>query len=149
MSLRKHAYSNILKISPPKPQSFQIKKLWYFHISAQNIDCGYSLEPPRQGGSNEYPQSMFWADTSKIMCTPVNLSFTIQKWGLRGSKLYMYVFVMFIKHYNLKNLKWLSILVFSSKYLCFCSQTAIWYRVISSYCNMTVPFANATTPGKR
>ena len=30
-----------------------------FHISAQNIDCGYSLEPPQQGGSNEYPQSMF------------------------------------------------------------------------------------------
>ena len=30
-----------------------------FHISAQNIDCGYSLEQPRQGGSNEYLQSMF------------------------------------------------------------------------------------------
>ena len=30
-----------------------------FLISAQNIDCGYSLEPPRRGGSNEYPQSMF------------------------------------------------------------------------------------------
>ena len=28
-----------------------------FHISAQNIDCGYSLEPPRRGGSNEYPQN--------------------------------------------------------------------------------------------
>ena len=30
-----------------------------FHISAQNIDCGYSLEPPQWGGSNKYPQSMF------------------------------------------------------------------------------------------
>ena len=30
-----------------------------FLISAQNIDCGYSLEPPRRGGSNEYLQSMF------------------------------------------------------------------------------------------
>ena len=28
-------------------------------ISAYNIDCGYSLEPPRRGGSNGYPQSMF------------------------------------------------------------------------------------------
>ena len=28
------------------------------HISAQNIDCGYSLEPPRRGVSNEYLQSM-------------------------------------------------------------------------------------------
>ena len=38
---------------------FHIKKSDIFHISAQNIDCGYSLEPPRRGGSNEYPQSMF------------------------------------------------------------------------------------------
>ena len=30
-----------------------------FLISAQNIDCGHSLEPPRQGSSNEYPQSTF------------------------------------------------------------------------------------------
>ena len=30
-----------------------------FHISAQNIDRGCSLEPPRRGGSNEYPQYMF------------------------------------------------------------------------------------------
>ena len=28
------------------------------------------------------------------MYTPLNPSFTIQKWGLRGSKLYRYVFVM-------------------------------------------------------
>ena len=34
--------------------------------SAQNIDCGYSLEPPQWGGSNEYPQSMFWAEIWKI-----------------------------------------------------------------------------------
>ena len=25
----------------------------------KTIDCGYSLEPLRRGGSNEYPQSMF------------------------------------------------------------------------------------------
>ena len=28
--------------------NFQIKIRIYFHISAQNIDCGYSLEPPRR-----------------------------------------------------------------------------------------------------
>ena len=58
-------------------EKFQIKKSDIFHISAQNIDCGYSLEPPRRGGSNEYPQSMFWAEIRKIMYTPVNPSFTI------------------------------------------------------------------------
>ena len=44
-----------------KLKIFQIKNSDIFHISAQNIDCGYSLEPPRRGGSNEYPQSMFCA----------------------------------------------------------------------------------------
>ena len=49
----------ILEILPPKNEKFQIKISDIFHISAQNIDCGFSLEPPRRGGSNEYPQSMF------------------------------------------------------------------------------------------
>ena len=35
---------NILKISPPQTENFQIKKSDIFHISAQNIECGYSLE---------------------------------------------------------------------------------------------------------
>ena len=49
---------------PLKPH-FYIVKLGFrgvyiiFLISAQYIDCGYSLEPPHRGGSNEYPQSMF------------------------------------------------------------------------------------------
>ena len=30
-----------------------------FLISAQNIDCGYSLEPPCRGGSNEYHNLCF------------------------------------------------------------------------------------------
>ena len=46
--LRKHAYLNILKILPPKNENFQIIFFYIFHISAQNIDCGYSLEPPRR-----------------------------------------------------------------------------------------------------
>ena len=47
------------KIYHQKKWKFLDKNSDIFHISAQNIDCGYSLEPPRQGGSNEYPQSMF------------------------------------------------------------------------------------------
>ena len=35
-----------------------------FLFLLKNIDCVYSLEPPR-GGSNEYPQSMFWAEIWK------------------------------------------------------------------------------------
>ena len=29
-----------------KTENFQLKNSDIFHISAQNIDCGYSLEPP-------------------------------------------------------------------------------------------------------
>ena len=30
-----------------------------FHMSAQNIDCGYQLEPPRRASSNENLHSIF------------------------------------------------------------------------------------------
>ena len=56
---------------------FSNKNSDIFHISAQNIYFGYTLEPHRRGGSNEYPESMFWADIRKLMYTPVNPSFTI------------------------------------------------------------------------
>ena len=61
---RKHTY---IILTPLKPH-FYTGKLGLTGvniivlISAQNTDCGYSLEPPRRGGSNEYPQSMFWAE---------------------------------------------------------------------------------------
>ena len=76
-----------------------MKNSGIFHISAQNIDCGYSLEPPRRGGYNDYPQSMIRAEIRQIMYTPVNPRFTIEKWGLRGSKLYRHVFVMYSKEF--------------------------------------------------
>ena len=70
-------FKYILKILPPTNENFQKKNSDIFLISAQNQDCGYSLEPPRRGGSNEYPQSRFRAEIRKIMYTPVNPSFTI------------------------------------------------------------------------
>ena len=48
-ALRKHAYSNILRILPRKNENLQMKNSDIFLISTQNIDCGYSLEPPRLG----------------------------------------------------------------------------------------------------
>ena len=52
-ALREHAYSKILKILLPKNENFHIKDSDIFHISVKIIDCVYSLEPPRRGGSNE------------------------------------------------------------------------------------------------
>ena len=57
-SLRKHAYSNILKKLPPKNENFLMKHSDILHISSQNIDCRYSSEPLQRSGSNAYPQSM-------------------------------------------------------------------------------------------
>ena len=59
-----------------KNWKFSDKNSDFFHISALNIDCGYSLEPPRGGGSNEYPQFMFLNRNKKIKYTPVNPSFS-------------------------------------------------------------------------
>ena len=56
---------------------FSRKFLNIFLIFAQNIDCGYMLESPRRGGSNEYPQSMFWSKNKKNIYTPAYPSFAI------------------------------------------------------------------------
>ena len=59
-----------------KKWKFSDKKiLYFFYISAQNIDCGYSLEPPRRGGSNEYPQSMFLSRNKKNNVYPCKPQF--------------------------------------------------------------------------
>ena len=69
----KHAYSNILTILPPKNKNIQIKNSDILHFSAQNIDCGYLLEPLWWGGSNAHPQSMFlsWNKKNNVYsCKP-------------------------------------------------------------------------------
>ena len=56
--------TRLYDFNPLKPH-FYIVKLGFtgvyiiFLILLKYIDCGHSLEPPRRGGSNEYPQSMF------------------------------------------------------------------------------------------
>ena len=60
-----------------KNENFHWKNFDIFLVFAQNIDCGYTLEPPRRGGSNEYPQSTFWSKNKKNKYTPANPSFAI------------------------------------------------------------------------
>ena len=62
------------------------KKTDIFHISPQNIYCGYSLEPPRRGGSNEYPQSMFLNRNKKNNVYPCKPRFYYIKVGFQGVK---------------------------------------------------------------
>ena len=71
---------------PSKNENFQKKNSNTFHISAQNIDCGYSLELPQRGSSNGYPQSMFLGRNRKLIYTPIILFFYI-KVGFKGVKI--------------------------------------------------------------
>ena len=60
----------LYNFDPLKPHFYIVKLgftgVYIFLLLLQNIDCEYSLEPPRRGGSNEYQQSMFWAEIWKI-----------------------------------------------------------------------------------
>ena len=75
--LQKLAHAIFKEFLSLKIENFQLKIFDVFLIFAQNIDCGYTLEPPRRGGSNEYPQSMFWGKNKKIRNTPAYPSFSI------------------------------------------------------------------------
>ena len=83
-ALRKHAYWIFLRILPSKTENFQMKNSGSFHISIQNIDCGYSLEPPQQGGSKEYPQSMFLSTNKNNNVYPCKPQFYYIKVGFKG-----------------------------------------------------------------
>ena len=96
-SVQKHAYWNILKILQSKTENFQIKKIRNFLYFCSKQRFGYSLEPPRRGGSNECPQSIFWSRNKKnnVQCIPCKPQFYCLKVGFKGVKLYSHVFVMF------------------------------------------------------
>ena len=88
--LRQHYENTLIQIytgknSPSKTENFQIKTLIFFLISVQNINCGYSLEPPRLSGSNEYPQSMFLSRNKKNNVYPCKPQFYyVLKVGFKG-----------------------------------------------------------------
>ena len=63
-----------------KLKIFRWKNSDIFQISAQNIDCGYSLEPLKNKENNVYP------------CKPL---FYYTKVGFKGSKFYRHVFMIF------------------------------------------------------
>ena len=54
-------------VTTNKALFFNQKLLIFFLFLHENICCGYSLEAPRQGTSNEYPQHMFsWRNIENI-----------------------------------------------------------------------------------
>ena len=105
LTLRKHAYSNILRILPPKNKNFQMKNSGSFHISALNTDFWYLLEPPWRGDSNKYPQSMFLSRNKKSNVYPCKPQFYCIKVGFMGSIQYSLVFVMICVNYDFDQTK--------------------------------------------
>ena len=89
--------TRLYNFDPLKPH-FYIVKLGFtgvyiiFLILQKNIDCGYSLESPRRGGSNEYPQSMFSAEIrKKVVFLSENFQFLVVKFSIHLNRR---VFVM-------------------------------------------------------
>ena len=85
--LRKQAYSNILKISPPKTESFPIKILIFFSYICSKQRLWYSLESPHQVDSNEYSQSMFLSRNKKNNVYPSKPQFYYIKVEFMGVKI--------------------------------------------------------------
>ena len=116
------------------PEIFN-EKFWYFQISAQNIYCGYSLEPARRGGSNEYQQSIFLSRVRRVPTIyvlsrnkknnvyPCKPQFYYIKVGLNGVKLYRHVFVM----------RFHQICVKTNGLLRFCISNSLYHHCIFSF----------------
>ena len=95
----------LYKFDPLQPHFFIVKLVFtgvyiIFLILLNNIDCGYSLEPPRRGGSNEYTQSTFWAEIWKISGFCLNIFEFLEV----KSSIYLnrHVFVMSTTNYILR-----------------------------------------------
>ena len=85
-------YEKICKTKKKKKKKNQLKNSESFHVSAQNIDCGYSLEPPRRGGCNKYPQSIFLGRNKKNNVYPCKPQFYYIKVGFKGGQNYIGMF---------------------------------------------------------
>ena len=70
-------------ISPVKIEKFQPKSLDIFLIFAQNIDCGYTLEPPRRAEAvlTSTHKLCFGAKIRKI-CIPLHTPVLLYKSGV-------------------------------------------------------------------
>ena len=84
-SITKTRLFKVIENFTTKKGKLQIKKIWYFSYFCSKHRLWVLTST----------HNLFFSKIRKIMYTPVNSSFTIYiKWGLRGSKLYRYVFLM-------------------------------------------------------
>ena len=69
-----------------KVENFQLKTNDIFLIFAQNIDCGYTLEPPRRGGEAVLTstRSRFFGATIRKIGIPLHTPVLLYKSGVQG-----------------------------------------------------------------
>ena len=84
-TLRKTRLFKYIENFTTKKGQFSNKSYDIFHILAQNIDCGYSLE---------LPTIYVFKQTMKNKVYPCKPQFNYIKVGFKGVKLYRHVFVM-------------------------------------------------------
>ena len=81
--LRKLAHAIYRDFLSFKNENFQLICFYLFLRFAQKIDCGYTLEPPRRGGYNEYPQSMFWSKNIRgiynYLCRMLQIDYSFEE----------------------------------------------------------------------
>ena len=70
-----------------KNENFQINNPDIFHISAQNIDCGYSLEPFCEAVLTSTHNLCFWEEIRKNNVYPCKPQFYYIKEGFKGVKI--------------------------------------------------------------
>ena len=81
-------YHQNWKFSDKNSDMFHIQFLLKTYIvGTQNIDCVYSLEPPRWGGSNDYPKSMFLSWNKKNSVYPCKTQVYYIKVGFKRVKI--------------------------------------------------------------
>ena len=78
LSVRKQAYSNMLKILPSKNKKKSDKNSDIFTFLLKTLVGTW------QGGSNEYPQSMFLSRNKKNNVYPCKPQFYYIKMGFKG-----------------------------------------------------------------
>ena len=67
----------------------------FFLFLHKNIRCGYSLEAPRRGASNEYPQRLFsWRNKKNIYLDSHLIWCYDYTWAVPCVKMYIYLLYM-------------------------------------------------------
>ena len=90
-ALQKQAYSKYTENFTNKKWKISDKNSDIFHISAPNIECGYS-------------QSMFLSRNKNNNVYPCKPQFYYIKWGLMESTLYRYVFMTVLSSMNMTSI---------------------------------------------